>query len=84
VRVITHPVACAPCFYRACPIEHPCLREITAIDVAAALTGLESIRRVSRSATASPGGASAEPSPSMVENRAGGPFRGPGGIDTRG
>jgi heptosyltransferase-2 len=23
--VVTHPVPCAPCFYRSCPIEHPCL-----------------------------------------------------------
>lgn len=23
--VVTHPVPCAPCFYRACPIEHLCL-----------------------------------------------------------
>ena len=26
--VVTHPVPCAPCFYRACPIEHPCLRGV--------------------------------------------------------
>ena len=26
--VLSHPVPCAPCFYRACPIEHPCLRGI--------------------------------------------------------
>lgn len=23
--VVTHRVPCAPCFYRSCPIEHPCL-----------------------------------------------------------
>jgi heptosyltransferase-2 len=28
VRVLTHPVPCAPCFYRACPIDHPCLRDL--------------------------------------------------------
>ena len=28
--VLTHPVPCAPCFYRVCPIEHPCLVEIEA------------------------------------------------------
>ena len=39
VRVITHPVACAPCFYRTCPIEHPCLRGITAGEVCDALAG---------------------------------------------
>jgi ADP-heptose:LPS heptosyltransferase len=27
--VVTHPVPCAPCFYRTCPIEHPCLDGIT-------------------------------------------------------
>ena len=29
VAVLTHPVPCAPCFYRACPIEHPCLDGIS-------------------------------------------------------
>lgn len=24
-EVLTHPVPCAPCFYRVCPIDHPCL-----------------------------------------------------------
>ena len=33
VAVATHPVPCAPCFYRACPIEHPCLRGVEATDV---------------------------------------------------
>lgn len=28
--VVTHPTPCAPCFYRACPIDHPCMRGITA------------------------------------------------------
>ncbi len=28
--VIRHAVACAPCFYRTCPIEHPCLAGIDA------------------------------------------------------
>lgn len=41
VRVITHPVACAPCFYRACPIEHPCLRGISAGQVCDALETIE-------------------------------------------
>jgi heptosyltransferase-2 len=39
-RVLTHAVACAPCFYRTCPIEHPCLRGITAAEVADALAVL--------------------------------------------
>jgi lipopolysaccharide heptosyltransferase II len=33
VAVVTHPVPCAPCFYRTCPIEHPCLRNISAATV---------------------------------------------------
>lgn len=33
--VLRHPVACAPCFYRSCPIEHPCLRGIEASTVRA-------------------------------------------------
>jgi heptosyltransferase-2 len=32
--VVRHPVPCAPCFYRSCPIEHPCMRDITAAEVA--------------------------------------------------
>jgi heptosyltransferase-2 len=31
---VRHPVPCAPCFYRTCPIDHPCLRNITAAEVA--------------------------------------------------
>ena len=30
---VRHPVPCAPCFYRACPIEHPCMLGIAARDV---------------------------------------------------
>jgi hypothetical protein len=30
-------VPCAPCFYRTCPIEHPCLDLIAARDVADAV-----------------------------------------------
>ena len=28
VEIALHPVPCAPCFYRECPIDHPCLRGI--------------------------------------------------------
>lgn len=28
VEVARHPVPCSPCFYRACPIDHPCLHGI--------------------------------------------------------
>ena len=37
VTTLTHPVPCAPCFYRTCPIEHPCLEGIDAAQVARAL-----------------------------------------------
>jgi heptosyltransferase-2 len=33
VAVVRHPVPCSPCFYRACPIEHPCLRGIPVSEV---------------------------------------------------
>lgn len=36
-RVIAHPVPCAPCFYRECPIDHPCLRGVEAGEVRGAL-----------------------------------------------
>ena len=38
--VVTHPVPCAPCFYRVCPIEHPCLRGISADEVYARILAL--------------------------------------------
>ena len=33
VAVVRHAVPCAPCFYRACPIEHPCMHGISAAAV---------------------------------------------------
>ena len=33
VAVVRHAVPCAPCFYRACPIDHPCMRRISADEV---------------------------------------------------
>ena len=38
--VVTHAVPCAPCFYRACPIEHPCLRGVDAATVYARVQAL--------------------------------------------
>ena len=38
--VVRHPVPCSPCFYRECPIEHPCLGEIGADRVMAQLRTL--------------------------------------------
>jgi heptosyltransferase-2 len=35
VDVLGHPVPCAPCFLRVCPIEHPCLRGLAPAAVAA-------------------------------------------------
>jgi heptosyltransferase-2 len=29
VAVVRHDVPCSPCFYRTCPIEHPCMRGIS-------------------------------------------------------
>jgi len=43
VAVVRHLVPCAPCFYRVCPIDHPCMRGISAAvvgeRVAALLSG---------------------------------------------
>jgi lipopolysaccharide heptosyltransferase II len=49
-EILTHPVPCAPCFYRVCPIEHPCLREIEPEQVcsralASATASARSVRR---------------------------------------
>jgi heptosyltransferase-2 len=30
VALLSHPVPCAPCFYRTCPIDHPCMRLLAA------------------------------------------------------
>lgn len=40
VAVVAHATPCAPCFYRVCPIDHPCLRSITAEDVGGRLERL--------------------------------------------
>jgi heptosyltransferase-2 len=40
VETLRHPTPCAPCFYRTCPIEHPCLRGIPAEAVRAGLERL--------------------------------------------
>jgi lipopolysaccharide heptosyltransferase II len=45
VRVLTHAVPCAPCFYRVCPIEHPCLRDLAAVRVREALETFVGARR---------------------------------------
>jgi lipopolysaccharide heptosyltransferase II len=39
-RVVRRSVPCAPCFYRVCPIEHPCLRSIEPETVADEAFGL--------------------------------------------
>jgi heptosyltransferase-2 len=39
-RVLTHPVPCAPCFYRTCPIDHPCLRDLAPTAVRDAVCAL--------------------------------------------
>jgi hypothetical protein len=30
-------VPCGPCFYRTCPVDHPCLRRIEPADVRAGI-----------------------------------------------
>jgi heptosyltransferase-2 len=40
VQTLHHPTPCAPCFYPTCPIDHPCLRHITADEVRAGLARL--------------------------------------------
>lgn len=40
VAVVRRAVPCAPCFYRECPIEHPCLAGIEVEEVVEAVWGL--------------------------------------------
>jgi lipopolysaccharide heptosyltransferase II len=40
VAVLRHQVPCSPCAYRECPIEHPCLRDISAREVVDAVNAL--------------------------------------------
>lgn len=40
VEVVSHSTPCAPCFYRTCPIDHPCLASIPASEVDARLRKL--------------------------------------------
>ena len=35
-RIVRHPVECAPCMLRECPIDHRCMTRVTADDVLAA------------------------------------------------
>jgi heptosyltransferase-2 len=44
VTSLTHPVPCAPCYLRTCPIEHPCLAGVTAAQVVDAVSAM--LRRV--------------------------------------
>jgi len=46
--VVRHSVPCAPCFYRTCPIDHPCMRGISAADVAARVVELARAAVVAR------------------------------------
>lgn len=40
VAVVRHAVPCAPCFYRVCPIDHPCMRLLEAATVRERLDAL--------------------------------------------
>ena len=31
-QVIIHPVSCRPCMLRECPIDHPCMRDLAAVE----------------------------------------------------
>jgi ADP-heptose:LPS heptosyltransferase len=42
-EIVTYPVPCAPCFYRTCPIDHPCMHGITAADVVTRLRALAAL-----------------------------------------
>lgn len=44
VAVVRHAVPCAPCFYRACPIDHPCMRLLEAATVSARVDALAARR----------------------------------------
>jgi heptosyltransferase-2 len=44
VTVLANAVPCSPCFYRACPIEHPCLRGIAGARVAEAVAAALPVR----------------------------------------
>jgi heptosyltransferase-2 len=39
-RIVAHPVPCSPCFLASCPIDHPCLRGISAEEVEDAVRGV--------------------------------------------
>jgi len=45
VTVLARPVPCAPCFYRTCPIDHPCMRLISAERVRERVEALCGARR---------------------------------------
>ena len=44
VAVVRRDVPCAPCFYRTCPIDHPCMRAIEASEVVERLDALLAVR----------------------------------------
>ena len=44
VAVVRRDVPCAPCFYRTCPIDHPCMRGIGAGAVLERLDALLAVR----------------------------------------
>jgi heptosyltransferase II len=56
---LTHPVPCAPCFYRVCPIEHPCLRGLDAVRVRDVVRALIASAPGDRTAATTPHGAHA-------------------------
>ncbi len=45
VAVLAHPVPCSPCFFRTCPIEHPCMRLLAGETVREGIEALLGTRR---------------------------------------
>jgi lipopolysaccharide heptosyltransferase II len=39
-RLLNHSVECAPCYHRVCPIDHACIRGVTAADITRAVQEL--------------------------------------------
>jgi len=40
LELLIHPVSCRPCMLRECPIDHPCMRDLTPARVLTSVTRL--------------------------------------------
>ncbi len=61
-RIISHPVDCAPCLLRECPIDHRCMTRLTVDEVYGAATRLLDSRKSERPMSESPGWKTVGPS----------------------